>query len=231
MPMPSARKVIRIALSVLCALVIVPVVGGFFIEWAKERGWYDRPSEKIGAVMEFLTSAEIRMIALFLSGLAIGLWLDWMLRNHPSTLREGASSRTAQKSPNASAPGENAPRQFVDVTPLFLMNIYDGHTDLQAEELRKPYIGRWLKVSWPLKNVSSPKNTYDSTFTKSKSTMRITLVPPDKDAYYLQLVTFQFNEEWFERLKVIPIGAPVSVIGRIETFNKFGLDLVDCELA
>lgn len=55
------------------------VVSAFFIELAREWGWYDEPSQRLGAAMSAFNSIVSQpwfvVIAVFFIGLAIGLWL------------------------------------------------------------------------------------------------------------------------------------------------------------
>lgn len=82
------RGVIRKAALWLCgglvAAIVFGVVGEFFIELARERGFYKNPSERAGAVMSaftaFVTSWGFLSVTLFVLGLTLGLWADNILR-------------------------------------------------------------------------------------------------------------------------------------------------------
>ncbi len=43
-------------------------------------------------------------------------------------------------------------------------------------------------------------------------------------------VDMRFNEEWFERLSLIPINTNISVRGQIIEIGRITLDLWNCEL-
>ena len=45
-------------------------------------------------------------------------------------------------------------RTLVDVTPGYLMDLYGGHTSIQAAKLVEAFIGKWLRVSGPLNDVT-----------------------------------------------------------------------------
>jgi hypothetical protein len=57
-----------------------------------------------------------------------------------------------QKSKKKDAVSE---RIIVDVTPEYLMSLFAEHTSIQAKRLIEPYIGKWMRVSGPLGNVSN----------------------------------------------------------------------------
>jgi len=83
----SSRKIIRWAITGVVAIavpgVIYPVVSEFFIELAREWGWYETPSAKVAAMTGWLSVAQQTWVYVgtaALTGLAAGLWLDSFLR-------------------------------------------------------------------------------------------------------------------------------------------------------
>ena len=81
----------RTALTIVATLVIVPVVGEFFIGLAKEYHLYEMPGRLPGTAMnwlqEILESPWLWSLGLFLAGLTIGMWLDTFVRRRASTPR------------------------------------------------------------------------------------------------------------------------------------------------
>jgi hypothetical protein len=49
-------------------------------------------------------------------------------------------------------------RAVIDVSPEYLMSLYADHTSMQAQKLIEPYIGKWIKVSGPLDDVTDYKD-------------------------------------------------------------------------
>jgi len=98
-PRDRVRSFVRSALLWLAAgcvgAILVTVLAEFFVKWAEEAGWYSHPSQRAGRVMSaigwFLTSAWFIVPTVFISGLAAGAWLDWLLRwiekGRPITVR------------------------------------------------------------------------------------------------------------------------------------------------
>jgi hypothetical protein len=82
-------KRIRLALATLAGSLVFAIVSGvpgeFFIEWAREEGWYTAPSRKLDAVMTAVNAFVIQLWFIALTtlcvGLAIGVWLDTFLRH------------------------------------------------------------------------------------------------------------------------------------------------------
>lgn len=74
----------RFVLTGLVALILIPVGGEFFIEFARKRGLYEHPSETVGAVMDkMIAIADLpwfKSVALLLTGLTIGMWFDTLAR-------------------------------------------------------------------------------------------------------------------------------------------------------
>ncbi len=68
--------------------VVVSVAGQFFIEWARELGWYDQPSKTGASIMETLASITGSLWFLgpvfFLAGASTTLWLEHWLRRSDS---------------------------------------------------------------------------------------------------------------------------------------------------
>jgi hypothetical protein len=79
------RRFFQILWVVLAAVVIVPVAGGWFSEFAKERGLYEHPSARAEAVMAWLTNLALHpayiATASVALGLAVGMWMDAVLRH------------------------------------------------------------------------------------------------------------------------------------------------------
>ena len=54
--MAGIRRFARLALAVLTAVILVPVIGEFFVDLARERGFYEHPSESVEAIMNLVAS-------------------------------------------------------------------------------------------------------------------------------------------------------------------------------
>lgn len=87
------RRHIRNGLVLLATAVgtfiIVPVVGGFFVELTRSLRFYAKPLEFLDGVMNaiwaFVTQTWFLLLYSFIIGLTLGAWLDWLLRNRGRT--------------------------------------------------------------------------------------------------------------------------------------------------
>jgi hypothetical protein len=73
-------------LPAILAIVILSIVGEFAIDLAREHGLFENPSDRVGAVLKFITSvrdlAFFWPILLFLVGLTLGMWIDSLVLRH-----------------------------------------------------------------------------------------------------------------------------------------------------
>jgi hypothetical protein len=82
------RRILRWLALGISSLLVLPIIGGvageFFIELARERGWYDHPSQRLDAAVStfsaFVTQPWFLVVTALFVGLALGAWLDLLLR-------------------------------------------------------------------------------------------------------------------------------------------------------
>lgn len=89
--MATFRRLLRRGFEILSAFVLAPVVGEFFIQWAKERGYYEHPLAPVEGAMTWLpellnigSNPTYRIITAFICGTAFGMWMDAYLRGKES---------------------------------------------------------------------------------------------------------------------------------------------------
>ncbi len=79
----TTRKVFRRLISAIALLLVFPVLSEFFIEWAREMGWFESPSHRVSEMIGFVESIHsspyFPMFTAF-AGAAVALWLDSWLR-------------------------------------------------------------------------------------------------------------------------------------------------------
>jgi hypothetical protein len=105
-------------------------------------------------------------------------------------------------------------RVVVGVSPKFLTSLYEQHMAIQSDRLAAAYIGKWMKITGRLKNVSMIGQSL-----MSVSFWEDTMV-----------IIMYFDLAWSERLTVLIRGQTISVMGKIEKINQSDLQLTDCEL-
>jgi hypothetical protein len=125
----NLRRVSRRLSTSLAFMLVFAIFSGviteFFIELGKERGWYDKPSERLIAGMtdfsDFVTQTWFLVAAAFLTGFAAGLWTDFGLRRQEAAL---AIDATPPRLALSGQPGHldyvvEGVQSFNDVTTIF----------------------------------------------------------------------------------------------------------------
>lgn len=79
----TIRRIIGPLITILTGLMLFPVVGEFFVELAKERGWYEQPSAKVKFVIDGILAVTdlpgFYPALSFAAGLSIAYWLlQWL---------------------------------------------------------------------------------------------------------------------------------------------------------
>lgn len=85
------RRLVTAIASGLAIVVLYPVTSEFFIELAREWGWYEKPSHRLDVAMSafssFVSETWFFATTTFFVGLAVGMWVDTFLRR-----REGSQA-------------------------------------------------------------------------------------------------------------------------------------------
>ena len=108
-------------------------------------------------------------------------------------------------------------RIIVDVTPEYLMSFFAEHTSIQALRLIEPYIGKWMRVSGPLGNVSNTQHFAHVVFERRPHSFKVIYMlfrQPDRS----------------DRLSVLRRGTQLTVLGQIKEVTQLTLHLDNCEL-
>lgn len=103
-----------------------------------------------------------------------------------------------------------------NVTPSFLMGLHIGRTDVQSEGSTAPYIGKRMKVSGTVVDVS-----------KVRGLMCVSVTPVDCGESKSIYMIF---EQDHERLSVVHPDDLLHATGRIKKIASFGIELQDCRL-
>lgn len=96
--MPGLRRFLRWILSAFAVCVVVPVVGDVAVQVAKRSPFYEHAPQRVEAAMNWLAAIAAdptyRLVASFIVGLTLGMWLDTLLRR-----REQGSGRVLANPP------------------------------------------------------------------------------------------------------------------------------------
>lgn len=144
----------------------------------------------------------------------------------------------AMKAPNQSTPTpEQTPVKVPEqherivvgdnITAEYLMNMFrePGRTTFQGSALLEPYLGKWMKVSGVMRDVSKSEAGYfaQMTFERDPSLDRTNWL-------YHTALYMLFRESWIPRVLILKRGQKVTVIGQIDRVTSYDMQLGNCEL-
>ena len=114
-------------------------------------------------------------------------------------------------------PSKNTARQVVQVTPTYLIGLFNGRTSMEGNRLLADFIGKWIAVSGRVNDVSE--------FSSDHLFVQVHDDTPD-EVY----VSLSFRGEWADRASTMRRGDLIHVIGEIKEADRAGLALDPCEL-
>jgi hypothetical protein len=106
-------------------------------------------------------------------------------------------------------------RVFVEEAPEELLALGKDLTSLQRDKITEIYIGKWLRVSNPVRNVTSYRHGAIVTVNIGNTQQQIELL---------------FNAQWFDRVSLLMVGRNVTAIGQIQKIYRTSIELKNCEL-
>jgi hypothetical protein len=106
-------------------------------------------------------------------------------------------------------------RVFIEAAPEELLALGKDRTSLDRDKITKIYIGKWLRVSNPVSNVTAYDHGTVVTVNIGSTQQQIELL---------------FNAQWFERVSLLMIGKNIAAIGQIKTIYRTSIELKNCEL-
>lgn len=121
---------------------------------------------------------------------------------------------------------ETQRRDVIDVTPEYLVDLFEGHTDLQASGLTKAFIGKRMSISGRLKNVTPGAAGGFGVLLDRDS--EVEGEEEEEEAAASVLMTFPSTAR--EQLNHLRVGVPLRVVGRIANITRYYVSLEDCEL-
>ena len=122
---------------------------------------------------------------------------------------QSKSLATAGISTNKSEDG----RIFVNTSPFDLQKKVHGMTDYQADKVKGPYLGKWLKI---LGEVSNVENTTYAPSDNSEKDIVVWCYCPSRNAKDNVSIVMYFNaDRWETHLSHIERGEQIKVLARI----------------
>lgn len=138
----------------------------------------------------------------------------------PQTVSPRPLAASSVSGAEPKAADSSAARQVVDVTPEYLAGLFDAHTSIQASKLVAPYLGKWMKVSGPLGDISAFTTFSQVTFAFGRFTFPLSVY-----------MYFHDREVVENRLAVLSRGEDqITVLGQIDRVDGTRVMLENCEL-
>lgn len=184
-----------------------------------------------------------RLCVLFGVGLFLGC-LVWQYRLIPKseplkplvtpTLKSLAATPEPNLSPSPAATQEA--REFLDIDPEKLLDFFEKYNEAQADDLVKPYIGKWMETGSGV--VVWVRN--ESIFPKGIKTVKEIIngvevgfsIRGKKKRSPEGLTVVEFDEQrWVDRARVLrPFKDTIKVRGQIRYIFSYGFSLQHCEI-
>jgi hypothetical protein len=147
-------------------------------------------------------------------GLAVLVGLYFVVRHALTTRAARSAAPSVCPPPVAAAPS----KQFVNVTPEYLVSLFDSERSLiQSQKLAEVFVNKWLKVSGHLGDVKG----------ETPYLMRVTFAEPTRHCVSLDFK----SQEGFDRLATLKREDAITVIGKIAEIDKYSVCLDDCEIS
>jgi len=143
-----------------------------------------------------------------------------VVRNHYAELESIVGPRPTPPSVQTASAQKGFPgkRAFVadNVTFEYLLGLGAGQMTHQIDALRKPFIGKWMRVSSTVRDVA-----FDSDGDGN--------VTVEEGGPFVQFRLY-FGSSWSDHLSGLTRGSPIKAIGRIAAIESIWVWLRDCEL-
>jgi hypothetical protein len=110
-----------------------------------------------------------------------------------------------------------------NITPQFLIGLFADVTTVQGERHSEPYIGKWLRLTGKISNVSFWKSG------RACVSVKFQALTPETISDFLTTTLLYFDRD-HERLEVAQIGDQITALGRITEIGRFDLTIEDCEI-
>jgi hypothetical protein len=116
-------------------------------------------------------------------------------------------------------------RIFIDVDPGYLVGLYQKYNSAQADEAVKTYIGKWLRVSGNVGDVTRQRRLNE------RGTVSMMISVKRADGFHLYTILADFDDQrWIDRALIFNRGEKVTVIGKLERVIESGIILEKCEI-
>lgn len=114
-----------------------------------------------------------------------------------------------------------ARRHLVEASPEHLVRFYRDNLTIQADSLVEPFVGKWMRVSGRVRDVSRHDR-----FTS----LDLDRDPPKGEEQAAGLNLYFYDEKYIdERVRTLTRGQQVILVGKVEKASAWSVSLGDCE--
>lgn len=111
-------------------------------------------------------------------------------------------------------------RQFADATPAEMQGVFKEHTTIQAHKLVEPHLGKWVRLTGSLRDVSKWHGTF----------AQVTLDDYNVMSDVTVFMYFTDKEVVDGRLAALNRGVEMTIVGKVERISASHVDLTECEI-
>jgi hypothetical protein len=171
---------------------------------------------EIGPVASSVAGSSISWFTLLLVGFGAVFFLDLLARiGWFADRRSGREvEQKNNKEPENKAIEPTKEKIFIDVTPAYLIGLYEDRTEMQANVLASAFMGKWISVSGKVINVAEGKGYCSIAF-------------HDADKKFVSAVCYG---ETMKTAASIRRGQTVLARGEIAAVDQLRLRLEECEI-
>ena len=140
-------------------------------------------------------------------------------KSQPST----SVATSQQAAPNLPSPSPIKEQFLSQADADYLVDLYKKYNSAQADEAVKTYIGKSIKVSGVVGDVSRDSN--------DRNSVTMTILVKRADGWTLYGVAATFDQQrWKDRALIFGRGEKIIVVGKFERASELTLSLGDCEI-
>jgi hypothetical protein len=121
----------------------------------------------------------------------------------------------------APTPKPQPQKVFVNVSPSYLLDLYNDRTTLQGDALAAAYIGKWITATFKVYDIGQPHPSIISIQSVEREFF---------DPGGLRWISASFNTESSEEVLLVQKDATITVRGKISSVDKIRVTIDNCEL-
>lgn len=103
------------------------------------------------------------------------------------------------------------------ITPKYLYDFFEHNTSVQATKLTDAYLGKWMRITGDLSQVS--------VFGEIRRFAQVTFKDMRSPTVFLI-----FDEKWIDRLSILKRGDRLTIIGKLDRIDAATIQLNHCEI-